>query len=319
MLAVRLAGMRFRRDGPSSRGLIDAHLVPIPPGHRPDRGDGRRALRGRIARNRNPSGGTAAADAVSHPARRSWLPDARTLSRVSPGVLPPGLAHPPHHLPERTPFPRAAYCRSKRPVDRGGALRRPEVYRSAMTDRDETRTTRLAANAAAVAVVALRPPLLPDDPGPRRCARRCPSRSTRTTPSVSYAVMAIALVAGATWIRSLRHREPVLDPAVARRIRLGVGIALAIMGVTLVSDVARVPGAARRRGHGAAVVRRRAVARGGDRRQRGRRAPRPRRARRVGAAAAPRRRPSRTSSTTPWASATSWRRGSRRCARSGPW
>jgi len=105
-----------------------------------------------------------------------------------------------------------------------------------MTERDETRATRLAANAAAVAVVlfglfcflttqvhVLRE-TLPFTVDPYDAVE-------------SYALMAIALVAGVTWIRSLRHREPVLDPAVARRIRLGVAIALAVMGVTLVSDV----------------------------------------------------------------------------------
>src|SRR6185436_20096160 len=50
MLAVRLVGMQFRRDGPSIRGLIDAHLDPLPAHHRPDRGDGRLALRDRNAR-----------------------------------------------------------------------------------------------------------------------------------------------------------------------------------------------------------------------------------------------------------------------------
>ncbi len=154
---------------------------------------------------------------------------------MNPGVLPPGFMRPLHPSPERTSFPRAAYCRSKRPVERGGALRRPEGYRSAMSDRDETRGTRLAANTAACAVVLFG--LL--------CFLTTQAHDLRETlpftldpydAVVSYAVMAIALVAGATWVRSLRHREPVLDPAVARRIRLGVGIALAIMAVTIVSD-----------------------------------------------------------------------------------
>ncbi len=104
-----------------------------------------------------------------------------------------------------------------------------------MTDRGETRTTRLAANAAAVAVVLFG--LL--------CFVTTQVHDLRETLPFtvdpydaveSYALMAIGLVAGVTWIRSLRHREPVLNPPVARRIRLGVGIALAVMGVTLVSD-----------------------------------------------------------------------------------
>src|SRR6478672_9284673 len=152
MLAVRLAGIVFRRDGPFQR----SHRCPSPSdSSRPSPGSRRWSARssGSSRRNRNPSGGTAAPEANSQLARRSWLPDARSCSRVSPGVLPPGPTLPPHPFPARTPFPRAAYCRSKRPVDRGGALRRPEGYRSPMTERDETRATRLAANAAAVAVV----------------------------------------------------------------------------------------------------------------------------------------------------------------------
>ena len=106
-----------------------------------------------------------------------------------------------------------------------------------MIDRDETRTTRLAANAAAVAVVVFG--LL--------CFLTTQVHALRETlpftldpydAVVSYAVMAVALVAGVTWIRSLRHREPVLDAHVARRIRLGAGIVLAVIGLTLVSDVA---------------------------------------------------------------------------------
>ena len=106
-----------------------------------------------------------------------------------------------------------------------------------MIDRDDTRTTRLAANTAAIAVVlfglfcfvttqvhALRE-TLPFTVDPYDAVE-------------SYALMAIGLVAGVTWVRSLRHREPVLDGHVARRIRLGAGMVLAIIGMTLASDVA---------------------------------------------------------------------------------
>jgi hypothetical protein len=54
---------------------------------------------------------------------------------------------------------------------------------------------------------------------------------------VSFAVIGLALVVGATWLRSISHRGPLLDPAVARRIRRGATIALALVGVTLLSDV----------------------------------------------------------------------------------
>ncbi len=186
-----------------------------------------------------------------------------------------------------------------------------------MTERDETRATRLAANAAAVAVVlfglfcflttqvhVLRE-TLPFTVDPYDAVE-------------SYALMAIALVAGVTWIRSLRHREPVLDPAVARRIRLGVAIALAVMGVTLVSDVVAYLAPPADAGTELAVVRGAAVARGGRLGHRraahcsfARGAPR-----QPGSSTRPG--PSRTSSTTPSTSATSWRRGSASCVRSVP-
>ena len=65
------------------------------------------------------------------------------------------------------------------------------------------------------------------------------------------------------------------------------------------------------------MVRGRAVARGGDRGRGGRRPPPPGRARRVGGGRWIRPVPSPISSTTPWGSATSWRRGSPRFGRSG--
>ena len=53
----------------------------------------------------------------------------------------------------------------------------------------------------------------------------------------SYAAIFLPLVAGATWIRSLAHRGFVLPRAVASRITLGSGIAVAIVGAALVADV----------------------------------------------------------------------------------
>jgi hypothetical protein len=104
-----------------------------------------------------------------------------------------------------------------------------------MTDRAETRATRQAANVAASAVVVFG--IL--------CFLTTQLRDLRVTlpftsdpfdAVVSFGVMALGLVAGATWVRSLRHREPVLDGAVARRIRLGIGMAIAIIATTLGSD-----------------------------------------------------------------------------------
>jgi hypothetical protein len=104
-----------------------------------------------------------------------------------------------------------------------------------MTDREETRTTRLAANTAAVAVVLFG--LLCFVTTQVHALRETLPFTVDPYDAVeSYALMAIAVVAGATWVRSLRHREPVLDPPVARRIRLGAGIAVVVMAVTLVSD-----------------------------------------------------------------------------------
>jgi hypothetical protein len=53
----------------------------------------------------------------------------------------------------------------------------------------------------------------------------------------SYAVIFLPVVAGATWIRSLRHRGPQLEPALARRIRWGSGLAVAIVLTAVGTDV----------------------------------------------------------------------------------
>ena len=54
---------------------------------------------------------------------------------------------------------------------------------------------------------------------------------------VSYGVIFLAIVVAATGVRSLRHRGPILEPAIAARIRTGVAMALLTIGVTLVSDL----------------------------------------------------------------------------------
>ena len=153
MLAVRLVGIVFRRDGPSTRCSSMPIVLPIPPASSPGSRRWSAALFGIESPPPNPSGGTAAAEPDSHPARRSWLPDARSRSRVSPGVLPPGLTHPPHPPLSGRRFPERRTAGRSAPSIAAGRFDVPRVYRSAMPDRDETRTTRLAANAAAVAVV----------------------------------------------------------------------------------------------------------------------------------------------------------------------
>jgi len=52
----------------------------------------------------------------------------------------------------------------------------------------------------------------------------------------SYAAIFLPVVAGATWIRSLSHREPVLAPAIGRRIRWGSALAAAIVLVAAAVD-----------------------------------------------------------------------------------
>lgn len=52
----------------------------------------------------------------------------------------------------------------------------------------------------------------------------------------SYAAIFLPIVLGATWVRSLRHRGPRLAATTARRIRTGLAIALATIGVNVASD-----------------------------------------------------------------------------------
>ena len=56
--------------------------------------------------------------------------------------------------------------------------------------------------------------------------------------AASFAVILLPIVAGATLVRSLAHREARLPVRIARRIVVGSGIAVAIIGVALVADVA---------------------------------------------------------------------------------
>ena len=106
-----------------------------------------------------------------------------------------------------------------------------------MTDlRDPaTRATRLAANAAALAVVGWAVLYLVTTQLPNMRAAS-PFADDPWDAVVSYAAIFLPIVVGATWVRSLSHRGPHLEPATALRIRSGVAIALLTIGVNVASD-----------------------------------------------------------------------------------
>jgi hypothetical protein len=73
----------------------------------------------------------------------------------------------------------------------------------------------------------------------------------------SYAAIFLPLVAGATWIRSLAHRGTRLSSPVARRITLGSGFAIAIVGASVAADAAAMavtPGWAETAGSSAGLI-----------------------------------------------------------------
>ena len=106
-----------------------------------------------------------------------------------------------------------------------------------MTDpRDPaTRATRLAANAAALAVIAWAA-LYGVTTQIASIRAVSPFADDPWDAVVSYAAIFLPIVVGATWVRSLRHRGPHLEAATARRIQTGVGIALLTIGVNVISD-----------------------------------------------------------------------------------
>ena len=95
------------------------------------------------------------------------------------------------------------------------------------TDRP-TRATRDAANVAAAAVVpyAVLWFLSTQVAGIRAVS---PFGDDPWDAFATYAAIFLPFVAGATWIRSLRHRRPVLPAATASRIRWGSGLAAGIV------------------------------------------------------------------------------------------
>jgi hypothetical protein len=91
-----------------------------------------------------------------------------------------------------------------------------------------TRATRAAANAAACAVLAYAVLwVLSTQVAAIRAIS--PFADDPWDVVASYAAIFLPVVAGATWIRSLRHRDAVLPDATARRIRWGSGLAAAIV------------------------------------------------------------------------------------------
>jgi hypothetical protein len=99
-----------------------------------------------------------------------------------------------------------------------------------------TRSTRLAANAGAVAAVAYAALyFVTTQVKIVRAASQFGDDPWDVV--VSYGAIFLAIVVGATAVRSLRHRESRLEPAIAVRIRTGLGMALITIGLTLASDI----------------------------------------------------------------------------------
>jgi hypothetical protein len=99
-----------------------------------------------------------------------------------------------------------------------------------------TRATRLAANAAAAAVVAFGLLwLLTTQVAAIRALS--PFAYDPWDVFASYAAIFLPFVAGSTWIRSLRHRGPVLAASTARRIRWGSTVAVLIVVVAATVDL----------------------------------------------------------------------------------
>jgi hypothetical protein len=101
---------------------------------------------------------------------------------------------------------------------------------------DLTRSTRLAANAGALASVAYAA-LFIVTTQVKIVRAASPFGHDPWDVVVSYGVIFLAIVVGATGVRSLRHRECWLEPTIAARIRTGVAMALVTIGLTLASDV----------------------------------------------------------------------------------
>ena len=104
-----------------------------------------------------------------------------------------------------------------------------------------TRRVRDAANGAAVAVVAFAV-LFVATTQIKDVRAVSPFGEDPYDLFASYAAIFLPLVAGATWIRSLAHRGPVLARRVAGRIVLGSGIATLIVAAAVVADIVSMSG-----------------------------------------------------------------------------
>jgi hypothetical protein len=99
-----------------------------------------------------------------------------------------------------------------------------------------TRATRLAANVAAAAVVAFALLwLLTTQVHAIRALS--PFADDPWDAFASYAAIFLPFVAGPTWVRSLRHRGPLLPRSTGRRIRWGSGVAAGIVMVAAAADL----------------------------------------------------------------------------------
>jgi hypothetical protein len=99
-----------------------------------------------------------------------------------------------------------------------------------------TRATRLAANTAATSVVAFALLwLLTTQVDNVRALS--PFAVDPWDVFASYAAIFLPFVAGPTWVRSLRHRGPILPRSTGRRIRWGSGLAAFIVVVATAADV----------------------------------------------------------------------------------
>jgi hypothetical protein len=105
------------------------------------------------------------------------------------------------------------------------------------TTTDElTRSTRMAANAAALAVLAFAA-LWVATTQVSSIREVSPFADDPWDAVASYAAIFLPVVAGATWIRSLRNRGHLLADVTAARIRWGVGLALGIVLASVGADL----------------------------------------------------------------------------------
>jgi hypothetical protein len=104
---------------------------------------------------------------------------------------------------------------------------------------DLTRATRRGANAAGAAVLAYAILwLLTTQVAAIRVAS--PLSDDPWDAIASYAAIFLPFVAGPTWIRSVRHRGPLLAVVPARRIRWGTSVAAAIVLVACLADAGAI-------------------------------------------------------------------------------